>query len=74
MAIDIKTVICPQCGSTDVDMTSDTQGVCNSCSAKFTVQQRIETQNVYNEVHVHTEAEPVAEEEEPYNSQWQRQE
>lgn len=67
MAIDIKTVICPQCGSTDVDMTSDTQGVCNSCGAKFTVQQRIETQNVYNEVHVHTEAEPVAEEEEPYN-------
>ena len=44
MAIDIKTVICPQCGSTDVDMTSDTQGVCNSCGAKFTVQQRIETQ------------------------------
>ena len=57
MAIDVKTISCPQCGSTDVNMTSETQGVCKDCGAKFTVQQRIDTQNVYNEVHVHNESE-----------------
>lgn len=57
MAIDVKTISCPQCGSTDVNMTSETQGVCKACGAKFTVQQRIDTQNVYNEVHVHNEPE-----------------
>lgn len=57
MAIDVKTISCQQCGSTDVNMTSETQGVCKVCGAKFTVQQRIDTQNVYNEVHVHNESE-----------------
>lgn len=57
MAIDVKTISCQQCGSTDVNMISETQGVCKVCGAKFTVQQRIDTQNVYNEVHVHNEPE-----------------
>lgn len=52
MAIDVKTIACPQCGSTDVNMTSEAHGVCGSCGAQFTVQPRIETQNVYNEIHV----------------------
>ena len=52
MAIDVKTIACPQCGSTDVNMTSETHGICKSCGAKFAVQPRIETQNVYNEIHV----------------------
>ena len=62
MAIDVKTISCSQCGSTDVNMTSETQGVCKACGAKFTVQQRIDTQNVYNEVHVHN-SEPMQEQE-----------
>lgn len=57
MAIDVKTISCQQCGSTDVNMTSETQGVCKVCGAKFAVQQRFDTQNVYNEVHVHNEPE-----------------
>ena len=38
MAIDIKGITCPQCGATDVVMTSDTRGACKVCGAQFTVQ------------------------------------
>ena len=38
MAIEIKGIACPQCGATDVEMTSDTRGVCKVCGAQFTVQ------------------------------------
>ena len=48
MALDIKTISCPGCGSTDIAMVSETQGICNMCGAQFSVQQKIETQNVYN--------------------------
>ena len=61
MAIDVKGILCPQCGSTSVNMTSETQGICKSCNAKFTVQQRAEIQNVYNEVHVHTDGDSKTE-------------
>ena len=53
MAIDVKTISCPQCGSTDVEMVSDNKGKCRYCGAQFSVQQRIDAQNVYNEIHVH---------------------
>ena len=58
MAIEIKTIACPQCGSTDVQMTSETKGVCRYCGAQFAVQQKIDTQNKYNEVHVHADSKP----------------
>ena len=51
MAIDVKSLLCPQCGAAEVEMISDTQGVCNYCGAKFTVQPRIE--NVTKEIHIH---------------------
>ncbi len=57
MAIDIKAISCPQCGSTDIQMTSETQGICKSCGTQFSVQQRIETQNVYNEIYIQSESE-----------------
>lgn len=38
MAIEIKGISCPQCGATDVEMMSDTRGVCKVCGAQFTVQ------------------------------------
>lgn len=57
MAVDVKTIICPQCGSTDVGMTSETKGTCNACGSIFTVQQRIEQQNVYNEFNVYEKGE-----------------
>lgn len=52
MAIDIKTIICPQCGSSDINMISETRGLCEVCGTQFTLQQNIETQNVYNEYYV----------------------
>ena len=55
MAIEIKTIACPQCGSTDVQMTSEAKGVCCCCGAQFTVRQGADTQNVYNEVHVYAD-------------------
>ena len=39
MAIEINPISCPQCGATDVEMTSDTRGVCSVCGAQFTVRQ-----------------------------------
>ena len=51
MAIDVKSLLCPQCGAAEVEMISDTQGVCNYCGAKFSVQPRIE--NVTKEIHIH---------------------
>ncbi len=53
MAIDVKAISCPQCGSADVEMISDNKGKCNYCGSQFSVQQRIENQNVYNEIHIH---------------------
>ena len=53
MAVDVNSITCPQCGATDVEMTSDKHGVCKSCGAKFSVSPRIDTQNIFNEVHVH---------------------
>ena len=64
MSIEIKTIECPQCGSTEVTMETETQGVCMSCGSRFAVQQSIETQNIYNEIHVHQEEAPAAEEQE----------
>lgn len=55
MALDIKTISCPGCGSTDIAMVSETQGICNMCGAQFAVQQKIETQNIYNEIYVDAE-------------------
>lgn len=39
MAIDIKAITCPQCGSSDVEMKSETFGTCKTCGAQFTVQR-----------------------------------
>lgn len=55
MAIEVKSIVCPQCGDTDVNMTSESQGVCKSCGTQFAVQQQIETQNIYNEFYINTE-------------------
>lgn len=35
------TIVCDQCGSTDVTMETDDFGVCNHCGAKFKIQDRI---------------------------------
>ncbi len=37
MGIDIKTIICPQCSSTDIKMVSETRGVCNHCGSQISV-------------------------------------
>lgn len=39
MAIDIKALSCPQCGSTNVEMVSDTNGVCAVCGSQFIIQE-----------------------------------
>lgn len=53
MAIDINAVACPQCGSTDVEMLSEGEGICKYCRTRFKISQRIDSQNVYNEIHIH---------------------
>lgn len=60
MSIDVKTIICPQCGSSDVNMLSEARGLCQVCGTQFAVQQHIETQNVYNEIYINTEKEEDA--------------
>ena len=61
MSIDVKTIICPQCGSSDINMMSEARGVCNVCGTQFAVQQHIETQNIYNEYYVNTESKDTSE-------------
>ena len=39
MAVDIQAISCPQCGSTNVEMVSETNGVCAICGSKFILQQ-----------------------------------
>lgn len=39
MAIEIKTIACPQCGSTNIQMTSEEKGVCTHCGAQFVIRQ-----------------------------------
>lgn len=51
MAAGLQPIVCPQCGAKDVRMESETQGVCEFCGARFTVQPRIE--NIINEIHIH---------------------
>ena len=63
MAIEIKSLVCPQCASSDIRMESETQGVCQACGARFTVQQQSNPQNVYNEVHVHLKSKKPAKKE-----------
>lgn len=43
MAIEIKSLCCPQCGSTDVVMESDSKGRCEACGSSFLVKSSAET-------------------------------
>ena len=52
MATEVQPIVCPQCGAKEVRMESETQGVCEFCGARFTVQPRIE--NIINEIHIHS--------------------
>lgn len=36
--MDIKAISCPQCGSTDVEMTSDNRGKCHMCGSMFQIE------------------------------------
>ena len=51
--IEIETITCPQCGSSDVSMSTETQGICNVCGAQFVVQPGFENQNIYNETTIY---------------------
>ncbi len=51
MAIDVKPLECPQCGSVETEPSSNNRWVCKFCGTSFLLQPRVETQNVYNENH-----------------------
>lgn len=53
MAIDVKAIQCPQCGSTNVQMNSDNQGVCQACGCVVTVGNSNDTHNIYNETNIY---------------------
>lgn len=46
--IEIETLSCPQCGSSDITMLTETQGACNVCGAQFVAQPSIDNQTIYN--------------------------
>lgn len=37
MPIELKTIACPSCGSTEIHLMSDTRGICQFCGATFAV-------------------------------------
>ena len=39
MPIEIKGLVCPQCGGTDVEMLNEGRGLCRMCGAQFTVHK-----------------------------------
>ena len=57
MAIQIKAIKCPQCGSTDVRAISSTRFICGFCSAQFIVDEGNARKE--NEDYVETEPDPI---------------
>ena len=53
---EIKTVsvLCPACGSNEVEMLNDEQGVCTHCRSTVMINKPQPITNVSNELHVHT--------------------
>lgn len=39
MSIEIKGIVCPQCGGTDIEMLTDTFGLCRMCGSQFAVHK-----------------------------------
>lgn len=42
--MDIKTITCPQCGSTDVEMLTEERGKCNMCGSQFRIETALQTE------------------------------
>ena len=48
MSIEVKSIICPQCGSSDVKLSSDGKnGTCNSCGSSFVIQEENPFQDLF---------------------------
>ena len=62
MAIGMKPLICPQCGSVETKPSLGNSWTCRCCGTSFIAQPHVETQNVYNETNYHFSGEDSSDE------------
>ena len=53
MTCNINSIICPQCGSSEIHMDSDLFGTCKTCGTQFSIQQE-KQQEIH--IHIHDDA------------------
>lgn len=61
MGNNVKSIICPQCGSAVIEMLSTTQGICKACGTRFSVTSPTEAQDDSKTAHGNTTGGPSEE-------------